>query len=57
MENALNHLFQSPIMAINVGVQEFGQALEEQGIEVVFVEWLPPAENDPEMIDLLDQLL
>jgi FdrA protein len=44
-------------LAINVGIQEFGSALEEQGIQVVYVEWSPPAGGDQEMIDLLDQLL
>lgn len=50
-------LIQGPIVAINVGVQDFGGALEQQGILVVYVEWTPPAGGDQEMIDLLDQLL
>lgn len=50
-------LFQGSIIAINVGIQDFGSALEQQGIQVVYVEWAPPAEGDQEMIDLLDQLL
>ena len=50
-------LFQGAIVAINVGVEDFGNALEQQGIQVVYVEWTPPAGGDQEMIDLLDQLL
>jgi hypothetical protein len=50
-------LFEGAIVAINVGIQDFGSALEKQGIQVVFVEWNPPAGGDQEMIDLLDQLL
>lgn len=50
-------LFQGTIVAINVGVQDFGAALEQQGIQVVYVEWTPPAGGDQEMLDLLDQLL
>ncbi len=50
-------LFQGNIIAINVGIQDFGIALEGQGIQVIYVEWTPPAGGDQEMIDLLDQLL
>jgi FdrA protein len=47
----------NPIVAINVGVQDFGEALTEQAAQVIYVNWTPPAGGDPEMIDLLDQLL
>jgi FdrA protein len=50
-------LFQGSIVAINLGVQDFGEALEGQGIQVVYVDWSPPAGGDQEMMDLLDQLL
>ena len=43
--------------SLNVGIQDFGSALEEQGIQVIYVEWNPPAGGDQEMIDLLDKLL
>ncbi len=45
------------LIAINVGVRDFGSALEEQGVQVVYVEWAPPAGGDQEMINLLDELL
>jgi len=50
-------LFQGMIVAINVGIQDFGAALEGQEIQVVYVEWIPPAGGDQEMMELLDQLL
>lgn len=53
----LMDLITEPIVAINVGIQDFGEALEEQGIQVIYVEWNPPAGGDQEMIDLLDKLL
>jgi hypothetical protein len=53
----LMELFSGPMIAINVGVRDFGEALEQQGVQVVYVEWTPPAGGDQEMIDLLDQLL
>ena len=53
----LMELFSSPIVAINVGVRDFGQALQQQGVQVIYVEWAPPAGGDQDMIDLLDKLL
>lgn len=53
----LMELLSSPLVAINVGVRDFGQALEQQGVAVIYVDWSPPAGGDQEMIDLLDQLL
>ena len=50
-------LFSGRLVAVNVGVRDFGQALAEQGVEVIYVAWSPPAGGDQEMIDLLDQLL
>jgi hypothetical protein len=50
-------LFQGTPFVINVGVDDFGAALEEQGVQVVYVDWTPPAGGDQEMVDLLDQLL
>jgi hypothetical protein len=57
MQPNSSELFTSPIVAINVGVQDFGEALEEQSAQVIYVDWVPPAGGDPEMIDLLDELL
>jgi len=40
-----------------LGLKSFGASLEQQGVEVVQVDWTPPAGGDQEMIDLLDELL
>ncbi len=50
-------LFTGPLIAINVGVRDFGLALEQQDVQVIYVDWSPPAGGDQEMLDLLDQLL
>jgi FdrA protein len=42
---------------INAGLRGFGESLASQGVEVVQVEWTPPAGGDRETMDLLDQLL
>ena len=57
MENSPADLLKGPIIAINVGVQDFGEALEGQGVHVIYVVWAPPAGGDQELIELLDQLL
>jgi FdrA protein len=57
MDSKVSELLAGPVIAINVGVQDFGAALEEQGVTVIFVQWTPPAGGDQEMLELLDQLL
>ncbi len=50
-------LFQGTIVAINVGIPDFGSALEAQEVQVIYVDWAPPAGGDQEMLVLLDELL
>ena len=57
METAVSKLFSGPVIAINLGLKSFGASLEQQGVEVIQVDWAPPAGGDQEMIDLLDNLL
>ena len=57
MHDNISDLLAGPIVAINVGVQDFGAALEAQEVSVIYVNWSPPAGGDQEMLDLLDQLL
>jgi len=49
-------LHQGPI-AINIGVVDFAETLQIQGVQVIHVNWTPPAGGDPELMELLDQLL
>lgn len=46
-------LLNSEIVAINIGLDAFAQALEEQHIKTVRVAWKPPAGGDREIIALL----
>jgi FdrA protein len=57
MPNKLEELLEKGPIAINMGVQDFAESLQIQGAEVVHVNWVPPAGGDPELIELLDQLL
>ena len=56
-QNAIDRLLSSPIQAINIGVEDFAENLESQEVEVVHVNWTPPAGGDPEIIAILDQIL
>jgi hypothetical protein len=55
--NTTNELLSIPLVAINIGLEMFAQNLEQQGVDVIRVNWKPPAGGDQQMIDLLDQLL
>jgi len=57
MERAIQKLLTQPVVVINLGLKKFAENLETQDIEVVQVDWTPPAGGDQELIDLLDQLL
>ncbi len=57
MESKINELLQGPIIVINLGLQKFAESLEAQKVEVVQVDWVPPAGGDKEMLDLLERLL
>jgi hypothetical protein len=57
MEDAIRTLLTEPIIAINLGLKQFAASLEDQDVEVVRVDWTPPAGGDQELIDLLDRLI
>jgi hypothetical protein len=51
-ENLLN----KKLKVINIGIETFVQDLKRQGVEVVHVDWRPPAGGDVEILKLLDKL-
>lgn len=57
MPNKLEELLHQGPIAINIGVVDFAEALQIQGVQVIHVNWTPPAGGDPELMELLDQLL
>jgi FdrA protein len=57
VSNKLEDLLQQGPIAINIGVYDFAESLQIQGVQVVHVNWTPPAGGDPELMELLDQLL
>ena len=57
MPNKLEELLQQGPIAINIGVYDFAETLQIQGVQVIHVIWTPPAGGDTELMELLDQLL
>lgn len=41
---------------VNAGLPIFAESLRAQGVEVIDLDWRPPAEGDRAMLDLLDRL-
>lgn len=56
LDNA-KELLKNPVKVINIGLKSFADSLKDQQVDVIQVDWTPPAEGDQEMIDLLDKLL
>lgn len=50
-------LLQEGPKAVNLGLREFAQALEAQGVKVVHVDWSPPPPEAEELADILEKLL
>ena len=57
METLISKLLSGPLIVISLGLKSFGASLEQQGVQVIQVDWAPPAGGDQEMMDLLDELL
>lgn len=57
MANNIDALLNEPIVAVNVGLKKFAENLEIQEVEVIHIQWTPPAGGDKEMVDILDNLL
>ena len=57
MPAKIDELLHKPLVVICLGLKKFAESLEEQQVEVVQVDWVPPAGGDKAMADLLDQLL
>ncbi|HKZ55863.1 MAG TPA: hypothetical protein VJ123_10310 [Anaerolineales bacterium] len=57
MSGRIDELLHEPLVVVNLGVKRFADNLEAQEVEVVQVDWVPPAGGDQEMMELLEQLL
>ena len=57
MHEKIDQVVHEPLVVVNVGLRGFAEAFEQQGVDVIQVDWVPPAAGDQEMIDLLEGLL
>jgi FdrA protein len=57
MESKGVDLLHNPLIIVNIGLINFAESLLEQNVEVIHIDWEPPAGGDEEMINLLDDLL
>ncbi len=57
MHEQIEKILSGQLIVINIGLRGFAESFEEQEVEVVQVDWTPPAGGDQEMIDLLESLL
>jgi FdrA protein len=52
----INELFVSEIKVINMGLVSFAKDLKEQKVNVIHVDWKPPAGGNQKMASLLAKL-
>ena len=57
MSTKVDELLHKPPVVICMGLKKFVESLQEQKVEFIQVDWVPPAGGDKAMADLLDQLL
>jgi len=44
------------IKVINVGLELFAESLHNQKVDVLHVDWAPPAEGDDEILNILQKI-
>jgi hypothetical protein len=49
-------LFAGPLRVVNLGLELFAEILEADGVEVIHVDWRPPAGGDLRLAALLAAL-
>lgn len=52
----INELFNKQLRIVNIGLESFYKDLKAKEIDVIHVNWRPPAGGNKKMIKLLDKL-
>ncbi len=55
-EDVIRQPLSGPLKVVNLGLEGFARDLESHGVEVVQLNWSPPAGGDPKRADLLSRL-
>ena len=50
-------MLEEPVQVINIGLKRFADDLISQGVQVVQVDWVPPARGNPRLANLLSRLM
>jgi len=50
---SLPNVFTEPLRVINIGIEGFAEDLEAAGVEVVHLDWRPPAGGNVRLASLL----
>ena len=50
------NLLEENLRVINIGLERFAWELDQQGVEVINVDWSPPAGGDTKIGNLLSKL-
>ena len=57
MSKKVLELFQKELQIVNIGLESFAENLQEEGVEVIQLDWEPPAGGDEELASILDSLM
>jgi FdrA protein len=49
-------IFEQPLKVVNLGLSMFADSLRAEGIEVIHVDWRPPAGGDARLANILAAL-
>ena len=55
-EDRMCDLLNEPLSVVNIGLEGFAGELAAQQVDVIQVDWVPPAGGDPKLADLLAKL-
>ena len=55
-KDPLHDLLHQRLSVVNIGLEGFSGELMEQQVNVIQVDWVPPAGGDPKLADLLAKL-
>jgi len=55
-KDRLRDLLNEPLSVVNIGLEGFAGELATQQVDVIQVDWKPPAGGDPKLADLLAKL-
>ncbi len=56
VEEKKTNLLAEQLKVVNIGISTFADDLHSQNIEVINVDWKPPAGGDEEMLKLLEKV-